>query len=112
MSRFCLDTSAYSQFKRGHREVRDVLDAASYVAVPSIVLGELWLGFLGGTRIRENETELTQFLEHRIVEDVSVDHNVAKIYAEIVRTLLVQGTPLPSNDIWLQQPPPISVARY
>ena len=101
MSRFCIDTSGYSQFKRGHREVAELLDAASYVAVPSIVIGELWIGFLGGARVRENELELRQFLEHRVVEEVPVDRDVARIYAEIVRALKAKGTPLPTNDIWI-----------
>ena len=101
MSRFCIDTSGYSQFKRGHQEVAEMLDAASYVAVPSIVIGELWIGFLGGARVRENELELSQFLEHRVVEEVPVDRDVARIYAEIVRTLKAKGTPLPTNDIWI-----------
>ena len=101
MSRFCIDTSGYSQFKRGHGEVAELLDAASYVAVPSIVIGELWIGFLGGARVRENELELSQFLEHRVVEEVPVDRDVARIYAEIVRALKAKGTPLPTNDIWI-----------
>ena len=101
MSRFCIDTSGYSQFKRGHQEVTELLDAASYVAVPSIVIGELWIGFLGGARVRENELELSQFLEHRVVEEVPVDRDVARIYAEIVRALKSKGTPLPTNDIWI-----------
>ena len=101
MSRFCIDTSGYSQFKRGHQEVTELLDAATYVAVPSIVIGELWIGFLGGARVRENELELSQFLEHRVVEEVPVDRDVARLYAEIVRALKAKGTPLPTNDIWI-----------
>jgi len=101
VSRFCIDTSAYSQFKRGHPEVAELLNGASYVAMPSVVIGELWLGFLGGTRVRENELELGQFLEHRVVEEVPVDRDVARIYAEIVRDLKAKGTPLPTNDIWI-----------
>ncbi len=101
MSRFCIDTSGYSQFKRGHQEVAELLDAASYVAVPSIVIGELWIGFLGGARVRENELELSQFLEHWVVEEVPVDRDVARLYAEIVRALKAKGTPLPTNDIWI-----------
>jgi len=101
VSRFCIDTSGYSQFKRGHQEVTELLDAATYVAVPSIVIGELWIGFLGGARVRENELELSQFLEHRVVEEVPVDRDVARIYAEIVWALKAKGTPLPTNDIWI-----------
>jgi len=101
VSRFCLDTSAYSQFKRGHRGVTELLGGASYVAVPSIVIGELWLGFLGGAKVRENESELGQFLENSVVEEVSIDRDIARIYAEIVLALKAKGTPLPTNDIWI-----------
>jgi predicted nucleic acid-binding protein len=101
VSRYCIDTSAYSQFKRGHHEVAELLDTASYVGVPSIVLGELWVGFLGGSEARENEQELRQFLAHRVVEEVPVDRDVARIYAEIVQSLKAKGTPLPTNDIWI-----------
>ena len=101
MSRYCLDTSAYSQFKRGHHQVAELLDAASYVGVPSIVIGELWVGFLGGAKARENELELHQFLAHRVVEEVPVDRDVARIYAEIVRALRAKGAPLPTNVIWI-----------
>ena len=101
MSRYCLDTSAYSQFKRGHQEVAELLDAASYVGVPSIVIGELWMGFLGGAKPRENELELHQFLTHRVVEEVPIDRDIARIYAEIVWALKAKGTPLPTNDIWI-----------
>ena len=41
MTRFCLDTSAYSNFSRGEPRVVAHLDAAHWIGVPSIVLGEL-----------------------------------------------------------------------
>ena len=47
MTRLCLDTSAYSNFSRGEPRVVAHLDAAHWIDVPSIVLGELWAGFLG-----------------------------------------------------------------
>jgi len=101
VSRYCIDTSAYSQFKRGHQEVAKLLDTASYVGVPSIVIGELWVGFLGGAQPRKNELELQQFLTHRVVEEIPTDRDVARIYAEIVLALKEKGTPIPTNDIWI-----------
>ena len=65
------------------------------------MIGELWTGFLGGARVRENELELSQFLEHRVVEEVPTDRDVARLYAEIVRALKANRTPLPTNDIWI-----------
>ena len=36
MSRYCLDTSAYSHFQRGDEEVVEILDRAEWVAIPAI----------------------------------------------------------------------------
>jgi tRNA(fMet)-specific endonuclease VapC len=101
LSRFCLDTSAYSLFKRGDGKVVELLDAAEWVGVPSIVLGELWVGFLSGQHRDRNEAELDRFLANPVVEELAIDHDVARLYAEILLALKRAGTPLPGNDIWV-----------
>lgn len=101
MSRICLDTSAYSNFKRGHQEATDVIDRATWIGVPSIVLGELHAGFqLGGHRAR-NEEELREFLAHPVVNVLDVDEPAARVYADIVVALRKAGRPIPTNDIWI-----------
>ncbi len=101
MTRLCIDTSAYSHFMRGEAAVVAHLDRASWVGVPSIVLGELWTGFLLGDRPDENDAELEAFLSRDVVNEVTVDVEVARIYAEVVVDLRRAGTPLPTNDIWI-----------
>ena len=101
MSHWCLDTSAYSHFRRGDRQVVDLLDSAEWVGVPAIVLGELHTGFLLGARTRQNEEELNEFLENPVVQIVDVDGEVGRHYAEIVVDLRRAGTPLPTNDLWI-----------
>jgi tRNA(fMet)-specific endonuclease VapC len=101
LSRYCLDTSAYSHFKRGDPPVVDLIDRAEWLGVPSIVLGELWIGFLLGDRVEKNQTELNAFLAHPPVEELIADHEVARIYAEMVVSLRKAGTPIPSNDVWI-----------
>lgn len=101
MSRFCLDTSAYSHFKRGDPAVVDLLDAAEWIGLPSIVIGELWVGFLLGQRVESNLAELRTFLAHPLVHEIDVDGDVGRIYGEIVVALQAAGTPLPTNDIWV-----------
>lgn len=101
MTRLCIDTSAYSHFMRGEAPVVAHLDRASWVGVPSIVLGELWTGFLLGDRPDENDAELEAFLSRDVVNEVTVDVEVARIYAEVVVDLRRAGTPLPTNDIWI-----------
>ena len=101
MSRYCVDTSAYGHFKLGDSEVVSLLDSAEWIGMSSIVLGELWMGFIQGRRPKENEAELREFLANPAVELLPVDHNVARMYAEIVADLRKAGTPIPTNDIWI-----------
>lgn len=99
--RYCLDTSAYSNFKRARPRIVKLLTEAEWIAVPSIVVGELWAGFLKGSRAVENQQELLEFLAHPVVHEVVADQEVAIAYAEIVDALRQAGTPLPSNDVWI-----------
>ncbi len=101
MSRYCLDTSAYSHFKRGHPAVIEVIDRAEWIGVPSIVVGELWVGFLLGGHAERNREDLAEFLDDPTVEELPVDGEVGRIYGEILVTLRRNGTPLPSNDVWI-----------
>jgi tRNA(fMet)-specific endonuclease VapC len=101
MSRLCLDTSAYSHFQRGDPMLVEILDAAEWVGVPAVTLGELRTGFLAGSQRIRNETELGGFLASPVVEVLVVDDEVSRHYAEIVSDLRQAGTPLPTNDIWI-----------
>lgn len=101
MSSLCLDTSAYSNFRRGNEEVAALLDQAELVGVPTIALGELRTGFLLGSKRRSNEAELDAFLENPAVEVLAVDAESSRHYAEIVAELRKAGTPVPTNDIWI-----------
>ena len=101
MIRICLDTSAYSRFRRGEPRVVEYLDRAEWVGVPSIVVGELRAGFQLGSRADDNAGELHEFLSHPYVETLLVDTAVAQIYGEIFSDLRSRGRPLPTNDIWI-----------
>ena len=101
MNRYCLDTSAYSQFRRGNEVVVGLIDSAEWIGVPSVVIGELLTGFLQGERHEHNEAELDGFLSNPTVNELRIDHTVSGIYAEIWVALRDRGTPLPTNDIWV-----------
>ena len=101
MSRYCLDTSAYSNFKRGDPRIVDLVDRAEWLGISSIALGELWLGFLLGGRLAKNQAELEEFLASPPVEEIFIDQEIGKIYAEMVASLRRAGTPVPSNDVWI-----------
>lgn len=99
--RFCLDTSAYSHFKRGDPRVVDLIDRADWLGVPVIVLGELAVGFRQGGRRDANEADLERFVANPAVEVLPVNEDVVDLYADIVLDLKRAGTPLPANDIWI-----------
>jgi tRNA(fMet)-specific endonuclease VapC len=101
VSRLVLDTSAYSHFQRGHAETVARIDAAAWVGVPSVTVGELETGFRLGRRYDANHDLLERFLANPVVELMPIDRDVAQIYGEIVVALRRAGRPLPTNDIWI-----------
>jgi len=101
LSSFCLDTSAYSNFRRGNEGVATLLDQAELVGVSTVALGELRTGFLLGGKRQRNEMELDAFLDSSVVEVLPVDSETSRHYAEIVAELRRAGTPVPTNDIWI-----------
>jgi tRNA(fMet)-specific endonuclease VapC len=101
VSRYCLDTSAYSLFQRGDARTLGLIDEAEWVGVPAIVLGELYAGFQLGAKRERNEATLSEFLANPVVDVLSVDDDVSRHYADIVVDLRRTGTPIPTNDIWI-----------
>jgi tRNA(fMet)-specific endonuclease VapC len=86
---------------RGDDAVVELVEGADWVGMPAVVIGELHVGFLAGSARRRNLAELERFLGHPVVEEIPVDREVARIYAEIVVALKEQGTPIPTNDVWV-----------
>lgn len=99
--RVCLDTSAYSAFRRGHEDVMDVLQRAEDIVLNTVVLGELLAGFRSGRRDQENRKQLDSFLRSPRVKTVGLDDETALRYSEIIVYLRTQGKPIPTNDVWI-----------
>jgi tRNA(fMet)-specific endonuclease VapC len=79
----------------------ELLDSAEWIGISTIVLGELRVGFLLGSRREKNEAELRDFLAVPVVEVVGVDSEVSRHYAEIYVDLRRAGTPITTNDMWI-----------
>lgn len=99
--KLCLDTNAYSRLMRGHAPLRDLLETAEQVLIPATVLGELHAGFAQGSRAKTNQQQLRDFLSEPGVEILPIDADIAERYGLLVAHLSRQGTPLPTNDIWI-----------
>lgn len=96
-----LDTNTYASFKRGNQELRRMFESADEILVPVTVLGELYSGFQIGRLTEKNMLELEQFLAVPGIRTVSITPDTAFRYGFLVKELRRQGTPIPTNDIWI-----------
>jgi tRNA(fMet)-specific endonuclease VapC len=100
--RVALDTNRYVDLCKGVADTRTVLEEAEAVLLPFVVLGELCgAGFAHGRRQAENERVLRQFLLKDGVDVLFADDQTTHHYAAVFRQLRKQGTPIPTNDMWL-----------
>lgn len=99
--RVLIDSNAYSQLKRGHPPVADLVRSSEAVLVSTVVAGELLYGFRHGSRYERNRNDFQRFLDNAYVELVPVGLVTAERYALIAASLRAKGRPLPTNDIWI-----------
>ena len=99
--RLALDTNGYSDFCRGEQQVVERLESAEAIYLPLIVIGELRAGFAVGTNSTKNERILQEFLIQPGVEMLLPDEETTFHYSAVYRQLKTQGTPIPTNDIWI-----------
>jgi tRNA(fMet)-specific endonuclease VapC len=96
-----LDTSAYSELKRGNQAVAGLVRDSEHLYFSSIVAGELLYGFRCGGRYEQNWRELQQFIARPFVTLLDVTLTTADRFGRVARALRNKGTPLPSHDIWI-----------
>ena len=99
--RLALDTNAYVDLCKGVPETVDVVERAETVALPFAVVAELRAGFAMGRRSSENERTLRRFLLTQGAGVLYPDDQTSHHYAAVFRQLRHQGTPIPTNDVWI-----------
>jgi tRNA(fMet)-specific endonuclease VapC len=99
--RLALDTNRYTDLCRGETSVVKTLEMADEVWLPFIVVGELRAGFAVGTQGPHNEAILRRFLLKPGIGVLYADEQTTHHYAVIYRQLRKQGTPIPTNDMWI-----------
>lgn len=100
-SRMMLDTSAYSAFLKGNPEIKLTIQQADEIFLSPIIIGELLAGFAMGKSEKKNRSILQEFLSSPRVKVVDIDEDTSERYAVIIDYLRKQGTPIPTNDIWI-----------
>jgi tRNA(fMet)-specific endonuclease VapC len=96
-----LDTSAYSELKRGHAEVAGHVRRSERILMSAVVVGELLYGFRAGGNFDKNRSDLDAFLDNPYVTFLPVTFVTADRFALIASNLKKKGTPIPTNDIWI-----------
>ena len=96
---YLLDTSIVIALSQKDEAVQKRLVAAEEVFLPSVALGELYLGAEKSARVEQSRTPIEEFAIGRSV--LSCDAETARHYGRIKNDLRLKGRPLPENDIWI-----------
>jgi tRNA(fMet)-specific endonuclease VapC len=96
-----LDTNRYTDLSRGGAFVVNLVATADEAWLPFVVLGELRAGFAAGTKEARNEAVLRRFLLKPGVGILYAGEQTTHHYANVYRQLRKQGTPIPTNDMWI-----------
>lgn len=101
MRKISLDSNAYTFYIKGYSIIEKELEKADNVYISTVVLGELFAAFKKGKKEKENLEFLKRFLSKLTVEILPVSRETAEVYGQIKNLLDKQGTPIPSNDMWI-----------
>lgn len=99
--RILLDTNAYSAMQRGDVLVREIIRRSEAVHLSLFVAGELLYGFRFGGDFEKNADGLDRFLRSPAVTLLPPTLDTARRYGLLSADLRAQGTPIPTNDIWI-----------
>lgn len=101
MSAILLDTNAYIRYLGGDERVLAELGRADTVYLSVFVLGELFAGFAGGSRARQNRDTLDTFIDRPAVRLLEATRETAEVFGTLQDSMRKAGTPLPTNDLWI-----------
>jgi predicted nucleic acid-binding protein len=99
--KLALDTNAYKTLGEGDKRLAGEMRRAEVVGLPIIVLGELWCGFMNGSKLRQNTEILERFLATPRVQILQLDEQTTRIFGEIATLLRGAGIAIQQNDIWI-----------
>ncbi len=98
-SNFLIDTNIIIELFKGNKKYADKLNKLEVIYVPSIVLGELYVGVNRVANKAKHLKMLNDFLQ--LCTIVEVDSKTALYYGELIAELFKKGKPIPINDVWI-----------
>lgn len=101
MKNIILDTNAFSSLMTGSEMVMNALTESETVYMSIFVLGELYSGFKGGKKEKQNYEILNKLLKKPSVKILNATKETSEIFAVVKHELRIKGTPIPINDIWI-----------
>lgn len=97
--RFLLDTNIIIAIQKRDRSITQRITADMELYLPSIVLGELFLGAHRSGRVHQNLLEVKAL--ERLYPILPCNAGTAEAYGSISVYLHRKGRPIPDNDMWI-----------
>ena len=85
----------------GNHIILDYIIDSEITYLSTIVIGELFAGFFGGTKVSENRIDLKNFISKPGVQIIDITIETSEIFGEIKNELSKKGKMIPINDIWI-----------
>jgi tRNA(fMet)-specific endonuclease VapC len=101
MKSVLLDTNVVSALFKKNEEVASRLRRVERIVVSPVVEGEVLCGFRHGQKFTQNLALWERFLAEPFVSRVPISSETADRYSRIWNQLRLNGTPIPTNDIWI-----------
>lgn len=101
MRRILFDTNILIPYLRNPDAFTDAVSSYDCVILTPTVLGEFRAGITTTKQGMENLRALDDFLLNPAVEEWPITSQTSTLYARIFQMLKQQGTPIPTNDIWI-----------
>lgn len=96
---YILDSNIVIDIFRNDAETIKVVGRLRSVAIPVVVLGELYYGANKSDQTLKRTLEIEE-LKNRVTV-LNITEKIAETYGEIKDQLYQKGKPIPENDIWI-----------
>jgi tRNA(fMet)-specific endonuclease VapC len=94
-----LDTNVIVKVLRNDSEAITFLNSLDNPVIPVVVIGELLYGANRSSKKAKNTEIINRLIAGTTI--LSVDREVAKVYADIKAELQATGYTVPENDLWI-----------